>query len=59
MIIRTPCPQYGTRGRKPRRSTGTLQQRVTQQIEQSRRDQQAACEHWFVQGNCTRCGRRK
>lgn len=58
MIIH--APQYG--GRK--RSSGSIQQRVAQQLEQSRRDRQAGCDHNFVRSStekcaarvCTKCG---
>jgi hypothetical protein len=62
MIIRTRVPQFGHRTRK--QASGNLQQRVTQQLEQSRRDKQSSCDHWFVRKGtskaaprvCTKCG---
>ena len=64
MIINTRCPQIGGRKRQRGRTTGTIQQRVANTIEQSRRDRESACDHWFVRNGtsaaaprvCTKCG---
>lgn len=39
------------------RKTVPIQQRVAAQLEQQRRARIEACDHWFVRGKCTRCGR--
>ena len=51
MIIQTRT--HSRRARK----TLPIQQRVAAQLEQQRRARIEACEHWFVLGKCTRCGR--
>jgi hypothetical protein len=51
MIIRTQVSSRRTRKTVP------IQQRVAEQLDQQRRERIESCEHWFVRGKCTRCGR--
>lgn len=51
MIINTKASSRRTR------STGSIRERVTAQLEQQRRDRAEACQHKFIRGKCIECGR--